>query len=150
MASVDVTELARKLLAGETGGHAPADAGPALRVCERLRVPLSKLAGTAGFATLLSRALALAKAQAPSLSPLRVREDGSIQPTDQPSPQNPGTPGSPANLALPDTDAAVVLIAQLLGLLITFIGEPLTLRLVNDVWPDLSTDAKNSQEEGAP
>jgi hypothetical protein len=43
------------------------------------------------------------------------------------------------------TRGEVVLVAQLLGLLHTFIGEPLTLQLVKEAWPaithDLSTDS---------
>ena len=31
-----------------------------------------------------------------------------------------------------------MIVAQLLGLLVTFIGEPLTLRLVRDAWPNAS------------
>jgi hypothetical protein len=34
----------------------------------------------------------------------------------------------------------VVLVAQLLGLLVTFIGEDLTLGLVREIWPKLSLD----------
>ena len=37
-------------------------------------------------------------------------------------------------------DAAVAIIAHLLGLLVTFIGEPLTLRLVGEAWPDALLD----------
>ena len=32
----------------------------------------------------------------------------------------------------------VVLIAQLLGLLVTFIGEKLTVRMVREIWPKVS------------
>ena len=136
-------------MAVEAGGDSSTVAG-AVRICERLRIPLAKLAGVTGFATLLGRALALAKAKAPALAALRIREDGSIEHPDQKLSirGNPGPPGDAA--PSPDADAAVALVAQLLGLLITFIGEPLTLRLVKDVWPDLSTGAKNSQEKGAP
>jgi hypothetical protein len=35
-------------------------------------------------------------------------------------------------------EGRVVLLAQLLGLLVAFIGEDLTLRLVREVWPKLS------------
>ena len=35
-------------------------------------------------------------------------------------------------------EGCVVLLAQLLGLLVAFIGENLTLRLVREVWPKLS------------
>jgi len=34
----------------------------------------------------------------------------------------------------------VLLVAQLLGLLVAFIGENLTLRLMRDVWPKLSLE----------
>ncbi len=37
-------------------------------------------------------------------------------------------------------EAAVAITAHLLGLLVTFIGEPLTLRLVREAWPDASLD----------
>jgi hypothetical protein len=33
-------------------------------------------------------------------------------------------------------EVGVILIAELLGLLITFLGRALTLRLLQDVWPD--------------
>ncbi len=38
------------------------------------------------------------------------------------------------------TDEAATIIVHLLGLLVTFIGEPLTLQLVRDAWPDVSLD----------
>ena len=53
------------------------DADQVVRACEKLRVPLTRLAGTTGFSSLLSRALALAMRQAPSLERLRVEADGS-------------------------------------------------------------------------
>ena len=37
-----------------------------------------------------------------------------------------------------------MLVAQLLGLLFTFIGESLTLRLLLDVWPEAALDDGNS------
>ena len=37
-------------------------------------------------------------------------------------------------------EGGVVLLAQLLGLLVAFIGESLTLRLVREVWPQLPLD----------
>ncbi len=43
-------------------------------------------------------------------------------------------------------EAGITLIAQLLELLVTFIGENLTVRLVLDVWPDLTFDDTNSGE----
>jgi hypothetical protein len=36
------------------------------------------------------------------------------------------------------SEGEVVLLAQILGLLVAFIGPPLTLRLINQLWPQLS------------
>ena len=47
-----------------------------------------------------------------------------------------------ANARNAGIDAAVSIITYLLGLLVTFIGEPLTLRLVRDAWPDADLTAK--------
>jgi hypothetical protein len=121
----DQLDLARRLLAYETQDE-PAVEGPAIfRVTEKLRRPLSRLAGTAGFRSLLSRALTLASAKAPSLRGVRISPTGSLDSLD----------------AIGDhrlaTEASVMLIAQLLALLVLFIGDSLVLRLVSDIWPDL-------------
>jgi hypothetical protein len=39
------------------------------------------------------------------------------------------------------------LVAQLLGLLVTFIGVALTMRLVRDIWPDAPYDSTDSETE---
>jgi len=50
-------------------------------------------------------------------------------------------------------EGRVVLLAQLLGLLVAFIGENLTIRLVREVWPkaplndlDLTQEGKNEKK----
>ncbi len=43
-------------------------------------------------------------------------------------------------------EAGVMLIAHLLGLLATFIGESLMLSLVREAWPELPFDDTNSGE----
>jgi hypothetical protein len=88
--------------------------------------------GVAGFRSLLSRALTLAKAEAPSLSAVQVAADGSLKGLDELASQ---TGKEQAK------DGGAILIAQLIGLLLTFIGEGLTLRLVQDVWPEAAFDA---------
>jgi hypothetical protein len=87
---------------------------------------LATFMGNTGFRTLLVRALALSAAEVPWLRQLRVKEDGSLE----------GVEGLQARLA-PDEflEGKVTLLAQLLGLLMAFIGENLTLRLVREVWP---------------
>jgi hypothetical protein len=50
-----------------------------------------------------------------------------------------------SNLRNEDAEAGVVLIAQLLGLLVAFIGESLMLRILLDVWPGFKNfDARSS------
>jgi hypothetical protein len=129
-------DLARRLLAYEAvaGETSVPTESANLRVYEKLRRPLCALAGVAGFQSLASRALTLARAEVPSLSAVQVTADGSIQGLGELSPQS-------------YTDHAesggAILIAQLLGLLRTFIGEALTLRLVRDLWPDAAFDDPN-------
>lgn len=120
--------LTERLIAAErrSGRPPPAGGRAAFRVCEKLRAPLCTFAGVAGFRSLLSRALVLAKADAPWLGGMQVTADGSFQ----------FSPEMAAQLDTPEAaEAAAALTDALLGLLFTFIGEALTLRLVHDVWP---------------
>jgi hypothetical protein len=131
--------LARRLLTYEAvaGSSSEPTESAAFRVCEKLRGPLCSLAGVAGFRSLLSRALTLARAEAPSLNAVQVGADGSLTGLDELGPQE-------------DKDLSgeggAILIAQLLGLLLTFIGEGITLRLVHDVWPEPTFDDRNSRK----
>jgi hypothetical protein len=126
--SPKIQELAQQLLAYEAARPNPSEVNiPAvLCVSEKLRRSLSTLAGSSGFRSLLARALTLAKAEVPALSPVQVQPDGSLEGW-----RDFGNEDQHA-------DACVILIAQLLGLLVTFIGEGLTLSLVLDAWPDFS------------
>jgi len=119
-----IQDLARRLIASEVAREPSGGPGGAMmRACEMLRVPLAKLVGVCGFRSLLSRALAMAKAEAPSLDAGRVRPDGTLEGLDALGPTL-------------DTAVGVLVVAQLIGLLVTFIGEPLALLLVRDAWPD--------------
>jgi hypothetical protein len=115
-------ELAQRLLAYEEveTGPAMADMHAVGRVCDKLRRPLTTLVGAAGFRSLLTRALILAKQESPVLDAWEVKADGSLE----------GLNGKAAQMG-------AVLLAHLIGLMITFIGESLTLRLLQDVWLDL-------------
>jgi hypothetical protein len=138
-----VRDLARRLLAREAGESEPAGTRgqAALRASEKLRAHLSKLVGVAGFQALLARALALAKAEVAWLDAVRVQPDGSLE-------------GFGETARKQDAHEArkgeVALLAQLLGLLVTFIGEALTLRLLQDVWPDASPNDPNAIGEETP
>jgi hypothetical protein len=132
--------LAQRLLNYEAveGKNSETTESAAFRVCAKLREPLTTFAGVAGFRSLLSRALTLAKAEAPSLSAVQIAEDGSLQGLDELKPEI-------------DTDQTkergAILVAQLIGLLLTFIGEGLTLRMVQDVWPEASFEGRVSEKK---
>ena len=115
--------LAQQLLTLEgqarVGTDGPAD--EAARVFERLRVTFARFAGSDGFSSLVRRALALAKADDPSLRQLSMGADGLLEGLEQ----------------VPD-DAVLAIIAHFLELLVTFVGEPLTLRFVREAWPEAS------------
>ena len=106
-----------------------------IRVCEKLRLPLSAIVGVADYRTLLSRALTLAKLEAPSLDAVQLTTDGSLQDlsdtSSQVDQQRVGEGG-------------VILLAQLLGLFLTFFGAALTVQLVEDVTPALRAIAESS------
>ena len=79
--SPEMRDLAHRLLTYEAGaGKTSEPMEPAtLRVYEKLRQSLGEFAGVAGFQSLASRALTLARPEAPSLSAARVAADGSLQ-----------------------------------------------------------------------
>ncbi|MDQ2974417.1 MAG: hypothetical protein M3R69_03275 [Acidobacteriota bacterium] len=141
--SPQIRELARRLLAFEAA-HVNSSEGRvdvAVQVIQDLRARLIKLAGVDGFRSLLSRALTLAKAEAPSLNMVQVLADGSLE----------GFEGIEQNQGAGTTgQAGIILVAHLLELLVTFIGEPLTLRLVRDKSPDASMDGADVRTEEKP
>jgi len=132
--------LAQRLLTYEAvaGKNSETTESAAFRVFAKLRQPLITLAGVAGFRSLLSRALTLARAEAPSLNAVHVAADGSLQGLDELEPQIDKDPAR---------EGGAILIAQLIGLLLTFIGEGLTLRMVQDVWPGAAFEGPVSEKE---
>jgi len=133
-------DLVRRLLAHEAAESQDQDSliEAAERVSEELRVHLSKRIGQEGFRTILARSLALTTAQFPHLSAVRVGADGTLI----------GLRGAISHAQeAQDKEAqgvtiegAVALVAQLLALLISFIGEDLTLRLLSAVQPEFAWD----------
>lgn len=130
-------ELARCLLDYEaTAGDTSVPTQTAtLRVYEKLRRYISALAGVAGFQSLASRALTLAKSEAPNLHSVQITADGSLQGFE------------PSFDSLQSDGGGVILIAHLLGLLHVLIGEALTSSLLQDVWPDAAFSGFNSGEQ---
>ena len=125
--------IAKRLMASETPGNtsAEADHPAAFRATDKLRPHLSTLMGRTGFQALLARALVLAAAEAPWLTAVEVVADGELE----------GLTVVHAKLdAAEFSEGEVVLLSQLLGLLAAFIGPALTLRLIIQIWPQLSFD----------
>jgi hypothetical protein len=133
--------LAYEAVAGKTSGLEEA---AILRVYEKLRQSLGEFVGLAGFQALAFRALTQAKSEAPGLWAVQVAADGSLQGLGEFRPQ-PGEfepqLGSGKDQA---SEGGVVLIARLLGLLLIFLGEALTLSLLRTAWPDEVFDNRNS------
>jgi len=132
--------LAQRLLTYEAvaGKNSETTESAAFRVCAKLRRPLITLAGVAGFRSLLSRALTLARAEAPGLSAVQIAADGSLQGLDEMEPQIGKDQAR---------EGGAILIAQLIGLLLTFIGEGLTLSMVQTVWPEAAFDGRVFEKE---
>jgi hypothetical protein len=124
-------DFAERLIAYETTKNKSSEtkAQVAFLVAEKLRPQLATLMGNAGFRALLSRALALANAEVSWLRAVHVNTGGSFEGLDKL-----GAQVDPDEIF----EGCVVLLAQLLGLLVAFIGEDLTLRLVREVWLKLS------------
>lgn len=119
-------DLARGLVAREADSStASLHTEPAsVRVYERLRRQLGAPVGTEGFQSLATRALALAKSESPKLDSVQVMANGGLRGL--------GEVQSQAN-SDQDGDVGIILIAQLLGLFLTLLGEATTLRLVEDL-----------------
>jgi hypothetical protein len=137
MLSAQTRDLAERLLAYENAAGKTSETTEfgAFAVIERLRQPLITLAGLAGFRSLLSRALALARAEAPCLSTVQVAADGCLEGVDGLRPQFD---------ADQSREAGIILITQLLGLLVRVVGEAVTLQLVtSEILPDFKFLSKS-------
>lgn len=93
---------------------------------------LVPLIGQLGLDSVTTRALHLAQREYPSVRAEGTDQDGALAQVT-------------VWLKQQDADsmeAAATILSTLGGLLITFIGEPLTMRLLRKAWPDGFTDAK--------
>jgi hypothetical protein len=135
-------DLAGSLVACEANASTTAlQTEPAtVRVYEKLRRQLGAPVGVGGFQALASRALALAKSESPRLSAVEVTANGELR-------------GLGEVESKTDTDedgeVGIILIAQLLGLFLTFLGEATTLRLIEDLrlQVDVRTEPATSTQD---
>jgi len=132
--------LALKVLAQHAGSAADAKAlaAAARRAYADLARVSAPLIGQVGVEALTGRALHLVQREYPWLVQTREPEQG----------ERPFTQVS-ACLERQDpavaVEAAGAVFATLTGLLVTFIGEPLTARLLRQAWPDAFSDASTKE-----
>ena len=125
-------ELADRLIAHEANGRQAAEdllrAGE--RVLQRMRDHLARVLGSDGFSALEGRAVDLARRRHPFPGTANAG----------------GTPTGPLDEALAGLrrrdpreacDALQAVCAHMIGLLFTFLGEPLTTQLIHLAWPGL-------------
>jgi hypothetical protein len=106
-------------------------------VCEKLAQPLSALAGKMGFQSLLFRALTLTKSEIPRLRPTKVEPDGRVD-----------LSGIQPHLSVEEaTQGEVALVANILQLLCTFLGEALVLRILREIWSEATFSESESGRE---
>lgn len=128
-------DLARGLVAREAESSTTSlQTEPAsVRVYERLRRQLRSSVGTDGFQSLASRALALAKSESPRLGAVQVMADGALR----------GLGGVDTQTnADEEREAGTLLIAQLLGVFVSLLGEETTLRLIEDLRIQAEVEAR--------
>jgi hypothetical protein len=133
-------QLALKVLAQHAGSTAGAEAlaAAARRAYDDLARVSAPLIGQVGVEALAGRALHLAQREYPWL--VQTRE-----------PKQAERPFAQVIACLERQDPAVAIeaagavFATFTGLLVTFIGEPLTARLLRQAWPDAFADASTKE-----
>ena len=126
---------AERLIALEISRNASSKPNPtaAFVAIEALVPHFGALMGAAGFRALISRAIVLSNAEVAWLHNLQVSKNGSFEGLNKLEVQV-----DPQEIA----NGGTVLLAQLLGLLVSFIGEDLTFRLLCDI-----NDLKSGQKD---
>jgi hypothetical protein len=132
-ASPQTRLLAKQLQSFEQAGNTSAGTGnvAVFGTTGKLLLSLAELMGPVGCSALLARSVKLAALEVHWLISLRVGEDGNME----------GLSGILASVSDAEvSDGEVVLLSQLIGLLVAFIGPALTLRLIKQLWPQLMFD----------
>ncbi|MCU1326595.1 MAG: hypothetical protein JWN34_1965 [Bryobacterales bacterium] len=133
--SPDLLALVTRIIAEEASLRQAEDSTTVFRVAEKLRHPITRLIGTAGFHSLLSRSLTLTKTIRPEFQSAQAQVDGALRAL-----QGLGDHENGAVMGM-------VLISQFLALLAEFIGEALVTQVLLDIWPDFSAQLPPSQEQ---
>jgi hypothetical protein len=136
-----IRDWARKLIASEVNADPPSaqNEGATLRVYEKLRSQFCAPVGADAFQALVSRALSLAKSQSPDLSAVIVTANGDLR----------GFAEIETPLGTVEAgEVGIILIAQMLRLFITLLGEAATVRLIEDA--SLGLEVKVELDTTAP
>jgi hypothetical protein len=125
-----LSNLANKILMHESNMGRPGEtASPSIfKVCDKFRSPLQALTGENGFRSILGRALALSRSEVVWFGTVNISPKGYFD----------GLRRAESKLARVEIIRGEnVLIAHLLGLLFTFIGDQMTRMLLQDIWPEI-------------
>jgi hypothetical protein len=141
-ATPQLRDLARRLLALEAkkARTSAALAEVMEKSCGRLHARLDPLIGDGGYRALLARALHLAVKEFPWLDVIRVKEHPACDLVGL----REAVKGQKASAA---NEAFALVLANIIWLLVTFIGEDIAFGLVEEVWPEAETAAAVSAEK---
>jgi hypothetical protein len=137
-------ELALRLLEHETTNSGNSDE-PVKAIefcCQRLHDRLDRLIGAGGFRALLNRALYLAKKKYAWLEGVGIEDYPGCGFKDL---REAVKGKKPATV----NEANALILANVIWLLVTFIGEDITIGLIQEAWPDVTTDIAASSSEEA-
>ena len=132
--------FAKRLMDSEalSNTSSAAQTAAAFPVTDKLRPHLARLMGHGGVRALLSRALMLATTEVSWLRAVQVNADGGLVGFEAL-----GSQLDPAEFV----EGRVVLLAQLLGLLVAFIGPSLTSGLTGEIWPQIPLNEQDFGRE---
>jgi hypothetical protein len=140
-----LSDFAQRLLRHEAdkGDESSGFAGALDRACGALHDRLAPLISSAGFQTLIGRAVQLASRDFPFLATVTFATNTRCSLS--------GLPGALEGRA-PDevADALTAVLAHFIWLLVIFIGENLGLRKVREVWPEVPFDRPDPSAGTAP
>jgi hypothetical protein len=125
--SLSVRKLASECFVREAGGGVASIASSAEVTVRKLRDRLRRVIGGLGFDALLRRSISLAKSEYPNIRSLRAGEDAfSLMASFQ------------LGVDAHEADGfAIAVLANIVVLLATFVGETLTARFLQELWPEL-------------
>lgn len=139
--NVDVTQAIGRVLSSQPGFGAGSDTtlAAAIRVHDRLSRLLSQVIGLSGFEALFTRGVSLLRPRFALLAQV-----GSGSPSEQRAQIWALLEKAEPAVA---TELADALLTTVCGLLASFIGEELVLKLLHNAWPELVLPARPASEK---